>query len=273
MNLPKIHKDVFILEKKENITPHMIRITLKGDVHPYKDCVVGVNNKIFIPPVGVKKVYFPEMGVKSDKVHLVADNLRPDIRTYTHRGIDLENNFLIIDFVNHGENGPASCWALHAKIGDKLGVAMKLKNYPLHPQADWYFLIGDATAVPVLSSILEALPTTAQGQVLLEVSSKEDEQNLKKPEAVDIIWLHNPNPEKGSQLAQKAREILIPENQSKFAYIAAEFLIVKALRKYFRNDLDWSINELNAYSYWKAGVAEDKSTVERQEEKKVKINE
>lgn len=267
MNPPKIHRDVFILEKKEYITPHMIRITLKGNVQPYKDCVIGVNNKIFIPPVAVKKVYFPEIDTETGNVVLPAENVRPDIRTYTHRGIDIENNLLIIDFVNHGENGPASRWALHAKIGDELGVAMKLKDTPLHPQADWYFLIGDATALPVLSCILEALPKTAKGQVLLEVPTAEDEQDLIKPEAVEVIWLHNQHPEKGSQLAQKAQEIIIPENQSKFAYIAAEFSTVKTLRNYFRKERNWSTNELNAYSYWKAGVAEDKSTADRQQEK------
>ena len=37
METPKIHRDKFVLEKKEWITPHMIRITLKGGVQPYKN--------------------------------------------------------------------------------------------------------------------------------------------------------------------------------------------------------------------------------------------
>ncbi|WP_413533982.1 siderophore-interacting protein [Empedobacter brevis] len=267
MDKPKIHRDKFVLEKKEWITPHMIRITLKGNVEPYKNCIVGVNNKIFVPPIGQKKVYFSEKKSETGELILPDEDIRPSLRTYTHRGIDLENNLLIVDFVNHGENGPASYWALNAEIGDELGVAMKLKDAPLHPQADWYFLIGDATALPVISCILEALPKNAKGKVILEVPTKEDEQIIAKPAGMEIQWVYNQHPENGSKLAALARDFEIPNIDSKFAYVAAEFATVKDLRHYFRKELEWSSSELYAYSYWKAGVAEDKSTPERQEEK------
>lgn len=268
MNPPKIHRDKFTLHSKEWITPHFIRITLQGDVQPYKDCVLGVNNKIFVPPVGVKKVFFSETNTETGELILPPEDERPSLRTYTHRGIDIENNLLIIEFVNHGENGPASRWALHAEKGDELGVAMKLKDAPLHPDADWYFLIGDATALPVLSCILEALPETAQGKVILEVPTQEDQQQLIKPEGITIEWIYNLHPENGSILAEKVKEIQLPNSTSKFAYVAAEFSTVKSLRNYFRKDLGFSAQELYAYSYWKAGVSEDKSTSERQEEKR-----
>ncbi|MDM1063932.1 siderophore-interacting protein [Empedobacter falsenii] len=268
METPKIHRDKFVLENKEWITPHMIRITLKGDVQPYKNCIIGVNNKIFVPPMGQKKVHFSETNPETGELILPPEEVRPSLRTYTHRGIDVENNHLIVDFVNHGDNGPASSWALHAEIGDELGVAMKLKDAPLHPQADWYFLIGDATALPVISCILEALPKNAKGKVLLEIPTKEDEQLLVKPDGIDISWIYNEHPENGSELVVLAKQIELPSIDSKFAYVAAEFAIVKELREYFRKELEWSPSELYAYSYWKAGVAEDKSTPERQEEKR-----
>ena len=53
----------------------------------------GSNNKIFIP-------------AEEENVAL--------IRTYTNRKIDLEEKELSIDFVAHGDNGPASAWALKA---------------------------------------------------------------------------------------------------------------------------------------------------------------
>ncbi len=64
--------------------------------------------------------------------------VRPVIRTYTHRGIDLEKNEIWIDFVVHGDEGPASKWALRAKEGDILGLLMKDGKTEWYAQADNY---------------------------------------------------------------------------------------------------------------------------------------
>ncbi|WP_312921230.1 siderophore-interacting protein [Empedobacter brevis] len=268
MNNIPILRTKFNLVRKQNLTPHLIRVTLKcDDVSPFKMCTLGVNNKIFVPPVGVEKVYFSENDPVTGELILPPIEVRPSIRTYTHRAIDIENNLMMIDFVNHGENGPASRWAIHAEIGTEIGVAMKLKSEPLHPTAEWYFLIGDATAIPVISCILEALPADANGIVILETFGKEDELELVKPQNIEIVWLHNKHPEKGSELAENVKMISVPEGCTKFAYVAAEFATVKELRTYFRKELNWSNTELYAYSYWKSGVAEDKSVEERHLEK------
>ncbi|SUP54049.1 Vibriobactin utilization protein ViuB [Weeksella virosa] len=268
MNKPKIARKEFELVGKEYITPHYIRVTLQcDDISPYANCTLGVNNKIMIPPTGVDRVYFPTLTKKGFDHTSVEEHLRPIIRTYTHRYIDLEKNQLQIDFVHHGENGPASAWAIHAEKGDKIGVVMKAQKTELYPPADWYFLIGDATAIPVIASILESLPQDAKGIVLLETPTKEDEQNLQKPDGITIKWLHNLHPEKGSELAKIAQQHTIPSIENKFAYVAAEFSTVKVLRNYFRKELGWTRDELYAYSYWKAGFAEDKSVTSREEEK------
>lgn len=266
-NVP-INRQIFTLAKREFITPHFIRITLQGeDVKPYEVCTIGVNNKIFVAPENVNRVHFPILDPETNEQIQPEDHLKPAMRTYTHRGIDVEKNQLIVDFVHHGDNGPASAWALNAKIGDELGLAMKLVKSELYPEADWYFLMGDATAIPVISAILESLPKDAKGVAILETPGVEDEQILEKPSDFELIWLHNTTPEKGSKLAQKAKAIALPENGSKFGYLAAEFDTVKELRTYFRKELAWTKAELYAYSFWKAGVAEDRSVSDRREEK------
>ena len=63
------------------------------------------------------------------------------------------------------------------------------------------------------------------------------------------------------------KEIIIPKTLSRFAFVACEYDSVKKIRNYFRKELNWKTNELYAFSYWKAGEAENKSVGERRSEK------
>lgn len=260
-------RSIFRVTRKEYLTPHYLRVYLTGDAVPLiAETTIGVNNKILIPPTGVKEIHFPTMDPETKEWIQPGEDLKPIVRTYTHRGIDLGTNEIWIDFVAHGDEGPASAWAIGAKAGDPLGVMMKAGKKELYPVADSYLLVGDATAIPVLGAILEALPPTAKGIAIIEVNSEEDEQKLDTKADIDIIWLHNPHPQDGSELADHVKKQELPEG-SKFAYVAAEFSSVKEVRNYLRKEQKWNREELYAYSYWKAGVAEDRSVKDRREER------
>lgn len=258
---------VLEVSRKEYITPHLIRVYLTGDmVYRFDNTTVGINNKIVVPPKGLNEIHFPEMDPETRTWKPMDESVRPSIRTYTHRGIDLEKNEIWVDFVAHGDEGPASAWAIDCKKGDVLGVMMHDRKAELYPEADEYTLVGDATAIPVISAILEDLPSTAKGHCVLEVHGPEDELNIDTKADIQMHWVHNPHPEKGSNLADKVKSLPVPEG-NKFAYVACEFDTVKQLRHYFRKELNWSNKELYAYSYWKSGVAEDRSTQDRRQEK------
>ncbi|SHG47211.1 siderophore-interacting protein [Pedobacter caeni] len=257
------------LKSREYITPHYIRIRLTGDdVYKFAEPTIGVNNKIYIPPVGVDEVHYPSWDFEAEKWNMPPIEVRPAIRTYTHRGIDLEKKEMIIDFVAHGDQGPASAWAIHAKPGAPLGISMRAKSTELYPKADWYLLAGDATAIPVMAAILEDLPEGAEGFAYLEVASEAEEQLLQTKSKVQIKWIHNPVAGEGTFLAEAVRQTSLPEGETpgKFAYVAAEFKSVKAIRQYLRNEAFWPREEVYAYSYWKAGISEDGSEVDRRAE-------
>ncbi|MCG1035310.1 siderophore-interacting protein [Polaribacter sargassicola] len=263
---PPIVQGEFTVKHKQYLTPHFIRVVLTGDVSIFKDAVLGDNNKVFIPPKGVSKLHMRYFDSDKNEWILPPKEVLPIMRTYTHRNIDLDKKELTIDFVNHGKSGPASAWAIDAKPGFEIGVAMKLNKKKLIPDANWYLLVGDATAIPVLSVILESLPSSAKGICMIEVHGKEDEQVLKTKADIEFKWFYNPNPEKGNFLIDKVQSINIPETE-KFGYVACEFSSVKEIRNYLRKDLNWSSNELYAYSYWKSGISENESANERLKEK------
>lgn len=242
-------RSVFHVKHKEYITPHFIRIIFDindNQAEMLTNVKSGSNNKIFIPTG------------EPDTQEIV--------RTYTNRKIDLENRELSIDFVAHGDNGPASAWALRAQKGDFLGIGMKENTRPLIPEADSYLLVGDATALPVICAIVEQLPEGINVKVLMETFGKEDEILSCSAANVDIEWLYNPTPEKGSQLAEAAKQFKFPENeQRKYVYVAAEYSTVKELRDYFKADPSLDHCALHAVSYWKAGESEDQAGLHKKQ--------
>lgn len=255
------------VSRKEYLSPHYIRVYLTGEgIKRFNNTTIGVNNKIMIPPSGINKIYFPELDAEKMEWIQPDEAVRPAIRTYTHRGINLDQQEIWIDFVAHGDEGPASAWAIHAKPGDPLGVLMRDGKSELYPTADHYLLVGDATAIPVLGAILEDLPASAKGVCIIEVHDQSDEQVLQTKADIRFIWLHHSELSLSNNLINTVKQQLLPEN-SRFAYVAAEFSSVKAIRAYLRKEQNWKQNELYAYSYWKSGTAEDKSSKERHQEK------
>jgi NADPH-dependent ferric siderophore reductase len=90
--------------------------------------------------------------------------------------------------VLHGDQGVASVWAEAARPGDVIG--MMGPGGGSMPAMDWCLLAGDETAIPAIARMLEALPETAQGIVLIEVADKGAEQTLPASVGIDIRWLH-----------------------------------------------------------------------------------
>lgn len=255
------------VKRKEYITPNYLRIYLTGEgIETMAGSTVGDNNKIMVPPPGASKVKQQEFDYKKMDWKPMEEHEMPLIRTFTHRGIDLDKNEIWIDFVVHGDEGRAGVWAKNAKIGDELHVMMKTRAVELYRKAKNYLLVGDNSAIPVLGAILEDLPEDATGECIIEVFSEEDKQGLPTKANINFTWLINPNPEQGSVLAETVEALDLPEND-RFGYVAAEFNTVKRLRTYLRKEQGWQREELYIYSFWKSGQAEEKSKKLRSDEK------
>ncbi len=81
----------------------------------------------------------------------------------------------------HGETGPASRWAAHAKPGDRLQIVAPDAAFDADPGGyEWLppdgvrqvLLIGDETALPAIAAILEQLalhPDPPRVQAFIEV--------------------------------------------------------------------------------------------------------
>lgn len=148
----------------------------------------------------------------------------PDIRSLrtTPAGREVD-----VDFVIHpdtgGHHAPASDWARAATPGTSAIIigpdteAITAATSRPETGIRWdphgarhVLLVGDETAVPAISSILESLPVDVTGQAFLEVPDGSDFQDINTGSAVRITWLaRNPSPAPRGELLYEAARAAI----------------------------------------------------------------
>ncbi len=148
------------------------------------------------------------------------DEVRSPMRTYTIRDIVREGPDvrLVVDFVVHEDlghgTGPACRWAMAAKPGDVIQVIAphRLSEYggtEFDPAGRRHLLlIGDETAVPALSRILEDVGPGCTGEVFVEVPTSGDILDMPTPPGFEARWFTRNDGECGRRLVQEVRRHL-----------------------------------------------------------------
>jgi NADPH-dependent ferric siderophore reductase len=127
------------------------------------------------------------------------EDSRPPMRTYTISGHRREAGEVDIDFAVHGEAGPLSRFALHARAGDRL---LLVAPGPSRGPADglaWrpggarhVLCVGDETALPAIRNILAVLEPHQTCRVVIEVPDDSDRLPLPSPAEVQVDWVVRP---------------------------------------------------------------------------------
>ena len=190
----------------------------------------------------------------------------PSVRTYTIRS-QRENPVEIdVDFVLHGDEGPASAWAQNVNVGEIIKVGGPGPKKIPDIAADWFFLIADMTSLPAVSVNLEALPETAKGYAVIEILHEDDCQQIPIPPGMEIYWVVTHQDEAGREAVMqcvRSREWL-PGNPAVWG--AAEFETMRALRQYFKKERGIPTSSAYLSSYWKKGLREDEHKLAKRQD-------
>jgi len=190
------------LIRKVPLSPSLCRLTFGGaDVAAMKTVAPDQRIKIFFPDARGKPSALPITAQWLSIYKSEEPALRAPMRTYTIRHMRADQAEVDVDFVLHGETGPASRWALHAQPGDKVQIAAPNRAFAGDPggyewkppaQADRVLLIADETALPAVAGILEDLAgrhNPPQTQALIEVPSRTDCIALASWPRLRLEWL------------------------------------------------------------------------------------
>jgi len=240
------------------LTPNMIRVVFAGpDLDGFPSGRDGGNCKLLIPDMGESKTQF---------LKRLQSGSPPVKRTYTVRKFDTARQELSIDFVAHGDEGPASRWASHAQAGDFIGFMGPSPAKLAEFNADWYLVAADPSAIPVAAVALEAMPRNAKGIAVFEITSPEDRQDIDAPKGIDVHWLIHPDPHTPST-AQVGFIKAMPWPEGRVqTCIAGESSVIRALRDFLANDKHVPRSDTYISGYWKIGLVEDQHQQAKRDE-------
>jgi NADPH-dependent ferric siderophore reductase len=216
------------LQRKTQLSPHMMRITL---VHP------SVNDMATWAPDQRVKLFFPAADGSPARLAqgegwyarfkaMIADR-RPAMRTYTIRHLRAEQGEVDIDFVLHGETGPASRWALRAQPGDSMQILAPDRRFSANDAGgfEWkppqilnqVLLVADGTALPAAMGILDVLAAKAappQAQAFFEVDSAQDMLPVPDWPGLTVQWLIREKTTAGTLMVEAVQKAVPPINTS-----------------------------------------------------------
>lgn len=161
----------------------------------------------------------------------IPEEERPWMRGFTVRAHDPSRDELDIDFVLHGDSGPAARWAATAAPGQVLGRYGPSTLYRKElPESSRYLFAGDETAIPAVSSLLPSLPAGVRATVVIEVHDAAEEQPLPSPADVTVHWLHRDGRDPGGDLLL-AKVAELGTSPGMAAWLAGEAGVVRSLRR------------------------------------------
>ncbi len=176
----------------EVVSPTFRRFTLTGpELDTVADNRFDQRFKILFPVAGADITELPLEDDWYGAWRGLDNAVRPAMRTYTVREVRPEASEFDVDIALHGRIGPASTWALDARVGDQIVVCVPHTGYAggFHGGVDWrppaevdrVLIAGDETALPAVSGILERLSDDARGIAVVEVPDARDAAALSLP--------------------------------------------------------------------------------------------
>ena len=220
------------------LSPHLKRITLGGQ--ELADFPVRAES-------GYVKVLFDPTGKLPVDERSSKGAIKRSFTVRAFRARDLE---LDIDFVIHGDSGPASAWAESAGKDDILSLTGPGPTKLADPSSDWFCFLGDLSALPAIAVNLELLPINSKGMVFLEAPSRDDCIDLEKPPEIKVEWVINSNPELPSiELFNKLKNMKWLDG-APFIWVAGEFGLMRSSRKFLKSHKAF-VRGTYVSSYWK----------------------
>ncbi|MCI0382875.1 siderophore-interacting protein [Streptomyces sp. CNQ085] len=248
--------------------PSLVRITFRGErLGRFAGGGRDQSFSLFLPQPGQREPVVPvELGDGWFAAWRVMDPaVRAIMRSYTVAAQRPKAGEVDVDFVLHGDTGPATRWARRARPGDRvrlLGpVVAENRSVGFRPPAgtDRVLLAADETALPALAGILAWLPAGVRARAWVEVPRAGDVRPLPTAADAEVTWLVREDFRRHGVVVDAVREAVLPEEAwgGAYAWLAGEAAAVRALRRHLVSERGLDRGRVAFSGYWRMGASEE----------------
>lgn len=250
----------------KRVTPSMVRVTLGGEGMDHFT-PMGFDQwfRLFLPRPDQESLRLPTRSSGLWYVQYLATPRpkRPFVRNYTVRAVRPDLRELDVDLVVHGDEGPASQFALTARPGDRVGLLDQGVGYNPRVEHDWTLVVADETGLPAVAGICESLPDDARGVAVVEIPDAADVQEFRVPDGVELRWVvradatasgdvHHAVP--GRLALETVRAADLPAGPV-YAFAVGESSLATGVRRHLVDDRGVPKANVDFVGYWRHGHA------------------
>lgn len=238
--------------------PGLRRVAFAGErlSHFPVSCAAG-HIKLFFPNTPDEVPELPHRDAQGRKVW---PSQRPVTRTYSVRAFDPSSHRLVVDFVLHEAPGHASDWARAARRGLRIGIAGPALPEVLTRTAPWNLFVGDLSALPMISALIENLPESTHAEALLELPTHRPVSFVTRARLTVTQRLGH----RGDALVAMVKRVEFPAaRHSVRVCVAGESEVTVAIRRYLEHAVGLPRASLYTVPYWKHAATEEEYHQER----------
>jgi NADPH-dependent ferric siderophore reductase len=167
---------------------------------------------------------------------------------------------LDLDIVLHDGRGTASTWAATASAGGAAAVSGPGRGYAVDPDAGNYLLVGDETAIPAISQLLEALPDSTPAAVHIEVADATGRVPVPSHPRATVTWHElGVGAPPGDTLVDAVHTATVTDDT--LVWAAGEAAAMQRIRRHLFEQRAVRRSRATVRGYWKHGRSGDTAEV------------
>lgn len=224
------------------LSERFTRVVLQGDgLGRYRDGRPADAFKLHLPGAPHVPVPLPDYD-ESGRLRWPTDAPRPLARCFTVRESDPDRGRLSFDALVHPEGATAQ-WLAAVDAGDRLSLTGMRTEFVDPAETARHLLIGDASAIPVIGSIVAGVSPLKPVTVVLD-APRVDADLLPAHPRLDLRWAD------GRRLVEVVRALRSVEGPRTQVWVGAEATQVHDVRRHL-HQLGVHPDALHASAYWK----------------------
>lgn len=236
-----------------DVHPHLRRITFGGgDLDTFVPNGPDAFVYVLLPPPGRTELTVDQTFSWEAVPDMPAEE-RPVGAYYTVRRWRDDAKELDALFVLHGDSGPASAWAGRAAVGDPVALWGPRTSWDPPADTDHHLLVADETGLPAVAGVLDLLPPDASIQVVAEVGSEAERQELPDHPGATVTWVHRDGAEAGTAVTLLVDAVRALEWRGEHPYVfgGGESRALTEVRRYVRDERGCPRSAVSLVAYWR----------------------